>query len=83
MAKYPVFIDSFSVGLDDLTKKDQANDEAILRVLRKTKRFSCFEASANPTIASTMTRLCKTRLTTDLTCGYPWAAVTAIDGELL
>ena len=75
-----VYIDRFSAGLDDLTRKQQADDEAVIAVLRKTKRFSCFEASDNPTIASTMTRLCRTRLTTDKS-GYPWTGITEIDGQ--
>ena len=77
------FIDKFSVGIDELPLKDQRNDEAVIAVLRQSKKFSGFEASANPTIAATMTRLCKNRLTTDNSCGYPWIVVTAIDGVAL
>ena len=73
----------FSTGLDDLTQEQQRDDEAVIEVLRRTKRFSSFEASENNVIAATMTRLCKTRLTTDTSCGFPWINVTAIDEELL
>lgn len=52
-----VFVDRFSAGLDDLTRKQQADHIAVLRVLQKTGRFSCFEASDNDTIARTVTRL--------------------------
>ena len=76
-------VDLFSVGLDDLSRKELRNDEAIIAVLKREKRFSCFEASANPAIAVAMTRLCLTRLTTDDSCGYPWVVVTAIDGIAL
>lgn len=50
-------IDRLSAGLDDLTRKQQADHVAVLRVLQKTGRFSEFEASDNPSIARTMTRL--------------------------
>ena len=50
-------IDRFSAGLDDLTRKQQADHIEVLRVLARTGRFSCFEASENATISRTMTRL--------------------------
>lgn len=53
----PVFFDRFSAGLDDLTRIQQADHVAVLRVLQRTGKFSCFEASENPVIARTMTRL--------------------------
>ncbi len=72
----------FSAGLDDLTRKQQGNPEAVLAVLRRTKRFSVFEATDNQIIAATMTMLCKSGwITTDNSCGYPWTNVTAIDGK--
>lgn len=83
MSKKDIFIDRFSAGLGDLTGKQQKNHESVLDVLRRTKMFSCFEASENPTIASTMTYLCRERLTTDNSCGYPWTKVTHIDGKLI
>jgi hypothetical protein len=52
-----IHIDRFSAGLDDLTRKQQADHIEVLRVLSRTGRFSCFEASENDTIARTMTRL--------------------------
>jgi len=73
----------FSAGLDNLTHKQQRDDEAVLDHLRKTKLFSGFEASENETIATTMTRLCKNRITTDPDSQYPWLTVTHIDGVAL
>lgn len=52
-----IHIDMFSAGLDDLTRKHQADHIEVLRVLARTGRFSLFEASENDTIARTMTRL--------------------------
>lgn len=52
-----VYIDRFSAGLDDLTRKQQADAVAVLRVLARTKRYSAFEATDNDVIARTMTRL--------------------------
>lgn len=51
------FVDCFSVGLSDLKQGDAADLAKVLRILAETGRFSCFEASDNPTIARTMTRL--------------------------
>ena len=53
----------FSFGLDDLTRKQQRDYVAVLRVLKRTGGFSAFEASANDTIATTMTRLLNKGLT--------------------
>ena len=70
---------SFSVGLDSLRRRQQADPEVVIAYLRKFGRFSCFEASANPVIANTMTYLCRERLMTE-NAGYPWTKVIAIDG---
>ena len=73
---YRVFLDRFTAGLDDLTRKQQADPIAVLRVLKRTRRFSCFEASENDVIAKTMTYLCHSPLIeTDNSCGYPWTKV--------
>ncbi|MDQ0035468.1 hypothetical protein J2W30_003236 [Variovorax boronicumulans] len=55
---------SFSAGLDDLTRKQQADPIAVLRVLKAAGRFSSFEASANDVIARTITRMIHKGLTT-------------------
>lgn len=52
-----VHIDCFSAGLDDLTRAQQADPIAVLRVLARTGRFSIFEATENDVIARTMDRL--------------------------
>ena len=54
-----IYIDRFSIGLDDLARQEQGDDIAVLRVLAKDGRFNCFEASENRTIAGTVTRLMK------------------------
>jgi len=51
-----MFIDSFSVGLDDLKGSDMTVAN-VLRILDREGRFSCFEASANPRIAAMMTNI--------------------------
>ena len=52
-----IFLCSFSSGLDELSRKDQGDVVQVLRVLQACGRYSAFEASANDTIARTMTRL--------------------------
>lgn len=81
---------SFSGGLDDLTRKQQADPVAVLQVLKQSGRFSVFEASCNEVIARTMDRLIHKGLAivkdgvrieygklieTDKSCGYPWTNV--------
>lgn len=71
-----VFICDFSSGLDDMPRKDQRDIEKVLRVLDQCGRFSVFEATANQTIATTMSRLCRSNLIeADNSCGYPWTKV--------
>ena len=88
-------IDSFSSGLDEMKRKDQADPVKVLRVLSKFSRFSIFEATENMTIACTMERLmgkeCR-RLLPDgtrknygvllkITGGqYPWSEFDLTDG---
>ena len=70
-----VHIDRFSAGLDDLSKKDQRDDAAVLRVLKRTGRFSAFEASDNEGIAATVTRLLRDKLIESIGGEYPWTKV--------
>jgi hypothetical protein len=76
MAKFggPI-VDRFSAGLDDLSRKDQADSAAVLRVLKRTGKFSVFEASENQTIADTMTRIMRSGWVETLGGEYPWTAV--------
>lgn len=86
-------VDIFSEGLDDLTRKQQADHLAVLRVLHRTGRFSTFEASHSMVIAKTIDRLLsKSCITVDdgvrtehgplliRTGGqYPWCEVVLTD----
>lgn len=88
---------SFSGGLDSLPRKSQRDIVAVLRVLQRAGRFSVFEATANDTLATMMTRLCNQGystvrngvrtdygrlIETDNTCGYPWTKVTLTEAGL-
>lgn len=79
-----IHIDRFSAGLDDLTRKQQADHVAVLRVLQRTGRYSVFEATDNQTIAKTMDRLISANnkggaLVKTLGGDYPWTAVELTD----
>lgn len=80
-ARVPViFIDRFSEGLDDLTRKQQRSKVEVLKQLSKMNRFSVFEATANQTIAGTMDALCHEELIEiDNSCGFPWSKVSLTD----
>ena len=73
-----VFIDRFSAGLDELTRKEQASVVEVLRVLKRTGRFSVFEATDNDTIARTMDFIVKQKLVeiNPNEDAYPWSRVT-------
>ena len=70
-----VHIDRFSAGLDDLSRKDQGREDAVLRVLKRTGRFSAFESSENETIARTVDRLFANKLIESIGGEYPWTLV--------
>ena len=55
------FIDVWSVGLDEIPRKE-ITVERILTILHREGRFSSFEASANPAIAKAMTAILKSPL---------------------
>lgn len=76
--KRAVHLCSFSAGLDEMRRKHQASEVAVLRVLAQCKRFSVFEATANPTIARTMTNLQRKKMIEidNKAVGYPWLNVT-------
>lgn len=74
-----MFIDCFSVGIDDLPKKKQRSTVEVLRVLQKHGRFSCFEASANDVIASTMRNICHGGYVETKDIGYPGD----VDGDVI
>lgn len=66
---------SFSTGLEDLPRKKQADISEVLRVMKENGRFSCFEASANPTIAKTMDRIMQEGFAKSVGGAYPWTEV--------
>jgi hypothetical protein len=77
-----IFIDRFSVGLDELTRKQQRDKYTVARVLVEHGKFSVFEATANQTIARTVDWLLNTSgwFTTDIeSIGYPWTKVMLTD----
>lgn len=65
----------FSVGIDQLPRKEQGDLRAVLTVLAETKRFSSFEATANGTIASTMDRLGNEGYYRVIGGSYPWVNI--------
>lgn len=70
-----IILCSFTEGLDELPRRKQASIVEVLRAMEAmpSKRFSVFEATANITIARTLTRLVKEGyIETDNSCGYPW-----------
>lgn len=74
-----VFMDRHSAGLDDMPRKEQGDMKAVLRVMDRIKRFSCFEASANQTIANTVTDAYRLGYIKDVGGAYPWAEVELTD----
>ena len=59
-----------------MKRKDQRDERKVLTVLHQKKRFSIFEATANNTIARTMTILeDKKLISIDNSPGYPWSNV--------
>lgn len=67
-----VYLDRFTVGLDDLTEEQQGDKAEVLRVIEKAKLFSVFEATENMVIANMLTDLEKTGMITSERIGFPW-----------
>lgn len=69
------FVDSFDAV--ELTAADKRDYTQFRKKVVNAGRFSCFEASANPTVANLYTRLCKDPavVTDNETRGYPWTLV--------
>ena len=55
--KTSVIVCSFTSGLDEMKRKDQGDAVKVLQVLERTKRFSVFEATANNTLARTISNI--------------------------
>lgn len=72
------FICCFTSGVDEMKRKDQADPLKVLKALDHFKRFSVFEATANQTIAKTMTRFFHgdlKHLIVKTGGAYPWTNV--------
>lgn len=69
---------SFS-ALPDMSRKQQADPVYVLGHVAKAGRFSAFEATANQTIAKTMTLLMQRRWLKDVGGEYPWVIVDLTD----
>lgn len=78
-----VFIDRFGAGLDELTRRDRRNPEIVLHTLRAARRFSVFEATEHQDLAHLLERLTRDGRIATKPLGFPWIAVTHIDGEAL
>lgn len=70
-----IFIDRFTVGLEDLKRKEQADISKVLAVMQEHGRFSVFEATANQTIAKTVDRIMLEGFVKNLGGGYPWTEI--------
>lgn len=77
---------SFTTALDDMKRSDQRDHLKVLRVMAGAGRFSVFEATANPTVARTVTHLYHRSqadggplLKHDESMGYPWTKVVLTD----
>jgi hypothetical protein len=75
----------FSAGLDDLSRKQQADAAEVLRALKCLGRYSCFEASENRVIAKSMDTLHQRRLLDSSCEAYPWSSckVTELGEQFL
>lgn len=86
--EFAVHVCVTTAGLDELTRRQQKDGRAVLRVLSQTRRFSVFEATANQTIAKTIDHLFAAKqveVDPDGYNGFPWTAVrlTAAGAALL
>lgn len=69
----------FTAGIDEMKRKHQADTALVLETLRQSKRFSVYEATANPVIAKTMTRIWRDELVKDMGGEFPWTRVELTD----
>ena len=74
-SRTPVFITSWSSGLDAMKRRDQRYPDKVLQQLERSPRFSVFEATENATISKTMDWLVKEKLieVDNESVGYPWS----------
>ena len=82
-----IIVCSFSGAIGDMKRKDQRDRLKVLAVLKKSPRFSVWDASDNKGIANTMTDLMTDGLIDypDPQPGFPWsqARVTEAGMKLL
>jgi hypothetical protein len=69
------YVDCFG-ALPAMRRREQRDTIHVGRAVALAGRFSCFEASANDTIARTMTVLCHNGWFDLEDAGYPWTKVT-------
>jgi len=75
---YAIHIDRFTT-LDDLKPKERRDPEAVMAVLRRTKRFSVWDMD-NRAICNTVCDLMRAgRIKQVDTLGYPWCAVEILN----
>lgn len=77
---YGTRIDCFT-ALDDLKPKERRDPEAVLAVLRRTKRYSVWDMD-NAALRMTVGDLKRAgRIRDTNTMGYPWCAVEILDAS--
>ncbi len=75
--RHRVFLDTFS-SLDDLPKAKRRDALAVLAMLAKTGKFSCFEV--DDALASTLTVLERREwMQVTQRFGYPWLGIVITD----
>jgi hypothetical protein len=76
--KTRLIVCSFSSGLDELGPRQRRSVPTVLRVLARLepKRYSMFEATANPHIARTMIMICREELIRTTGGAFPWTGYT-------
>ena len=67
-----VYIDSFSGGAAELSKREQGDHMAVLRALCNDNRLSCFDRSEYPKLERPIQDLKKLQYIEELTEPYPW-----------
>ncbi|WP_327210448.1 hypothetical protein [Rhizobium leguminosarum] len=74
-----VFIDEFSTGLDELSRRRQRSTREVLKALLGMKRVSVFEITENDVIAATVQRIVDRKLAVVTPGTYPWSDVEVTD----
>lgn len=82
MGRKRIFVCSFSSGLDDIPKKKRRDPKAVLAVLLKNPRFSCFEVDS--ALADTLALLGQQEFIrpSEHEDGYPWSRVQVTEAGM-